>query len=414
MNIAIVGSGVSGLVAAYLLHEEHRVTLFESDDRVGGHTHTVDIALGDRSVAVDTGFIVYNERNYPHFVRLLERIGVETQATTMSFSVRSDGDDLEYSGASLNGLLAQRKNLLRPRFHGLVREILRFNRQAPGLMAHTDERTTLGEFVVAHGYSEVFVERYLVPMGAAIWSSPPGRFKEFPVRFVVEFFENHRLLSLSGRPVWRVIKGGSREYVNRLIHPFCDRIRVRSRVCGVRRTRDGVRVSVEGQGVEEFDHVILACHSDQALELLEDPTDTEHALLTALPYQANDVVLHTDVSVLPRRRRAWASWNYRVGSTPSDPVILTYNMNALQGLAAPPVFCVTLNDTTSVDPASVIRRLRYDHPLYTVQGKAAQRRHAEVVGINRTSFCGAYWGSGFHEDGVRSALAVCKPFGATL
>jgi predicted NAD/FAD-binding protein len=411
MDIAIVGSGISGLVAAHLLHENHRVTVFEADDRVGGHTHTVRVETGDGDHAVDTGFIVYNELNYPNFVKLLARLGVATAATTMSFSVRCDRTGLEYNGSSLNRLFVQRRNLFRPRFHRMIRDILRFNKEAPAMLGGEDNGTTVGDYVSEHGYSKGFVEHYLMPMGSSIWSSPPGRFLEFPIRFVVQFFENHKLLSLSGRPVWRVIKGGSSQYVARLTRGYQDRIRLKSPVRGVRRFQNGVQVTVGGETPERFDHVILACHSDQALAVLDDPTTTERELLSAFPYQANDVLLHTDASVLPRRRRAWAAWNCRIGQTAPGRVVLTYNMNILQDLAASEVFCVTLNDTESVEAKRVIRRLRYEHPLYTTEAKWAQQRHGELVHVNRTSFCGAYWGYGFHEDGVKSALAVCQPFG---
>lgn len=414
MRIAIVGSGISGLVCAWLLHTEHEVTLFEAERRIGGHTHTVHVDSGGRSVAVDTGFIVFNTLNYPNFVKLLDRLGVASQPTSMSFSVRDDEEDLEYNGSSLNGLFCQRRNLVRPRFWRMIRDLLRFNREALAVLDADDERMTLGEYVERQRYSRMFIDHYLVPMGAAIWSSPPGRFREFPIRFVVDFFNNHKLLSVSGRPVWRVVVGGSARYVEAMTASFRDRLRPGCRVRQVRRGASGVEVTADGCGTTTFDQVILACHSDEALAALADPSETERELLQAFPYQVNDVLLHTDVSVLPRRRRAWAAWNYRIVPGESERVTLNYNMNILQRLETPDVFVVTLNDRRSVQPSSVRGEFTYSHPVYVAGRTAAQRRHAELIRVNRTSFCGAYWGYGFHEDGVKSALAVCRAFGQEL
>lgn len=414
MRIAIVGSGISGLSAAYLLHADHEITLFEADDRAGGHTHTVPVELDGESHAVDTGFIVFNERNYPNFVRLLGRLGVRSHETTMSFSVRCDRTGLEYNGTSINRLFAQRRNLVNPGFYRMLRDILRFNREAAAVLEGGRGSTTVGEYVTENRYSEAFTERYLIPMGAAIWSAPPGSFRDFPIRFVVEFFRNHSLLGLRGHPVWRVIDGGSFRYVEALTRGFRDRIRTGWPVRSVTRLPDRVNVTAGANQVEPFDHVVLACHADQALQVLTDASDRERELLEAFPYQPNDVVLHTDVSALPKRRLAWGSWNYRIRRERTDRVTLTYDMNMLQGLNASRVFCVTLNEDGLVSPAHVIRRLTYHHPLFTSTRAAAQKRHAEVINVNRTSFCGAYWGYGFHEDGLASALRVCRPLGGTL
>jgi predicted NAD/FAD-binding protein len=414
MRIAVVGSGIAGLGAAWLLHPEHEITLFEADDRVGGHTHTVTVQDPSGPLAVDTGFIVFNELTYPNFVRLLGRLGVASRPTAMSFSVRCDRTGIEYSGTSLNTLFAQRRNLVRLRFLGMIRDILRFNREAPRLLEGGDERETVGAFLARRRYGEAFVDQYLVPMGAAIWSAPPGTFLEFPVRFVVEFFRNHRLMSLSGRPVWRTVAGGSARYVDALIAPFRDRIRTHSPVLAIRRSPDAVRLKVGGQGELAFDHVVVACHADQALAALADPTDSEREVLAAFPYQRNDVVLHTDASILPRRPLAWAAWNYHVPAAPTDLVTVTYNMNRLQGLQTGETYCVTLNEDRMVRADRVVRRFVYEHPLFRAGRTMAQQRHRELVGVNRTSFCGAYWGYGFHEDGLASAMAVAEAFGSRL
>lgn len=408
MKIAIIGSGISGLTAAHYLHQKHDITVFESSGHIGGHTNTLAVDIDGQVHHIDTGFIVFNEKNYPHFTQLLRVLGVETQTTEMSFSVRSDRTGLEYNGTSINKLFAQRSNLLRPSFHRMIREILRFNREAPGLAGVSGDETTVDDYTAREGYSREFIEDYLVPLGASLWSCPAGTFRKFPIRFVVEFLENHAMLRVDGRPTWRVIQGGSFRYVEKLIAPFRERILLNCPVKSVERRFDHVRL-VDGDGVEgRFDHVIFACHSDQALRILADPTRTELELLAAFPYQPNDAVLHTDTSVLPRRRRAWASWNYHIREDDPDRAAVTYNMNTLQGLASEPIFNVTLNDHEDIDPEKIIRRIRYEHPIYTSKRTAAQRRHSELIGANRTSYCGAYWGYGFHEDGVRSGLRVAE------
>ncbi len=409
MRIAIVGTGISGLTCAHLLHEQHELTLFEAGPYIGGHTNTVDVRRNGHAWPVDTGFIVFNDWTYPHFIRLLERLGVPSRPTTMSFSVKCEATGLEYNGTSLNSLFAQRSNLFRPSFWGMIRDILRFNREAPALLGTPAADLPLTEYLDSAGYGRAFVEQYLIPMGAAIWSMPPDRLREFPVGFFVRFFHNHGMLSVNDRPQWRTVEGGSRAYVDRLIEPIADRVRTNARVHEIRRDHAGV--TLDG---ERFDEVILATHSDTALSLLSDATDAEHEILGALPYQENETVLHTDASVLPRRRLAWAAWNYHLGRDDTQPVGVTYNMNMLQGLDAPETFCVSLNQNGAVDPERVIRRIRYHHPVYSREGVLAQQRHAEISGVNHTHFCGAYWGYGFHEDGVKSGLAVANAFGAEL
>jgi predicted NAD/FAD-binding protein len=361
----------------------------------------VDVELDGVVWPVDTGFIVYNERTYPAFTRLLADLGVATQPSTMSFSVRSERTGLEYNGTSLNGLFAQRRNALSPSFYGMIADILRFNRRAPRILENGHADLPLGDYLSAEGYGRRFVADYLTPMGSAVWSLPRARLLDVPTGFFVRFFLNHGFLSVNDRPQWRVVRGGSQRYVAALTHSFRDRIRANHAVRSVRRHAD--HVEVDG---ESFDQVVLACHSDQALGVLADPSPAEREILGALPYQANDAVLHTDVSVLPRRRLAWAAWNYLLRGDDDAPATVTYDMNILQTLAAPATFCVTLNDRDTVDPARVIQRLRYHHPVYTVAGVAAQARRAEICGVNRTHYCGAYWGYGFHEDGVKSALVV--------
>lgn len=409
MRIAIVGSGVSGLTAAYLLHRRHDITVFEAAPKVGGHVHTVEVEAGGRQYAVDAGFIVYNERNYPNFTRLLGTLGVATQPSTMSWSVRADHVDLEYNGSTLGKLFAQRRNIFRPAFYRMVRDILRFNRRAPAAVRNGAAEYTLGEYLLTGAYSSPFVQYYLLPMGSAIWSVPRARVLDMPAAFFVRFFENHGMLTVDDRPQWRVITGGSTRYVDTLTAPFRNRIRCNHRVRRLERFAD--RVEVDG---EIFDHVILACHADQALALLADPTPREREILGALPYEPNEAVLHTDTSVLPRRRRAWGAWNYRIDGDPFAPATLTYNMNALQTLDARETWCVTLNDVERIDPDRIVARIPFEHPLYSRAGTAAQRRHGEVSGAGRTHYCGAYWGNGFHEDGVTSALAACAPFGGSL
>jgi predicted NAD/FAD-binding protein len=416
MNIAVIGTGISGLVCGHLLHEEHDLTFFEANDYVGGHTHTVDVKQDGTSYAVDTGFIVFNDWTYPNFIRILDRLGVESQPTSMSFSVKIEKSGLEYNGASLNTLFAQRSNLFRPSFHRMIRDILRFNREAPALLAvaEASDQVTLMDYLRQNRYSEEFVEHYIIPMGAAIWSADPHRMRGFPARYFVNFFKNHGLLSVSNRPQWRVIKGGSREYVEKMIRPFRNRIRLSAPVEWIRRHEDHVEVKPCAGKPERFDHVIVAAHSDRALRMLADPDNRERDILGAIPYQPNETVLHTDPTVLPKRRRAWASWNYHLLHEQKRPVAVTYNMNILQSLLARDPFCVSLNLNGQVAPDKTLQTFEYHHPVYTAAGVAAQKRWPEINGTRRTWFCGAYWGYGFHEDGVNSALRVCREFGKEL
>lgn len=413
-QIAVIGSGIAGMAAAWYLSGHYRVTLYEADTRLGGHTATMDVELGGRHYAIDTGFIVFNDWTYPHFQRLLAKLRVATQPSEMSFSVHETARDFEYNGHTLTSLFAQRRNLLRPSFHRLLRDILRFNREATRAMEDDvlDPAMTLGAWLDANAFGADFQRHYLLPMGAAIWSASIQDLRDFPLQFFVRFFRHHGLLSVNDRPQWHTLVGGSRSYIPALTAPYASRIRLATPVRGIRRYADRVEVRSDA-GVETFDQVVLACHSDQALALLEDPSAAERETLGALPYQDNEVVLHTDTRLLPRRRRAWASWNYRLdGRDEAARVSVTYNMNILQRLAAPHTFCVTLNDSQAIDPARVLGRYTYAHPQFTLSGESAKARHGEISGPQcRTHYCGAYWRNGFHEDGVWSALRVARSLG---
>ncbi len=411
MRIAVIGSGISGLVAAYHLNRTHDVTVFEAGDYIGGHTHTVDVEHEGRGYAIDTGFIVYNDWTYPNFIRLLDELEVPWQPSQMSFSVRCEKSGLEYNGTNLNSLFAQRSNLARPSFLRMVADILRFNRSAPALLGNPADTSSLGEYLAAGGYSRYFVEHYIIPMGAAIWSSRPADMLSFPARFFVEFFANHGFLSVNERPTWRVIQGGSREYVKRLTASFAARIKLSTPVASVQRQPHQVVLRLKDGTVEHFDQVFMACHSDQALKLLADPSPEERDILGAIRYQANAALLHTDVRLMPTRRLAWAAWNYHLPRAPQERVTVTYNMNILQSLTAPAQFLLTLNRDEDVDPRKVLGSFVYHHPVYTTQAVAAQARRQEINGARRTYYCGAYWSYGFHEDGVKSALASLEEFG---
>lgn len=408
MRVAVIGSGISGLTAARGLYRRHDVTVFEAASYVGGHVNTIDVDLGDERHAIDTGFIVFNERNYPNFTQLLKDLNVPSKATSMSFSVRCDLSGLEYNGTSINRLFSQRANFLRPRFYKMVRDMLRFNREAADLLTGGGDDLSVADYLAANNYGEAFAEKYLVPLGSSLWSCPAGTFRNFPIRFVVEFLSNHAMMQVEGRPTWHVVEGGSQRYVEKLIVPFQNSIRLNTPVKSVQRNADCVRIVDAYGSTGDFDHVVFACHSDQALRLLQTPTTREIELLTAFPYQRNEAVLHMDPSVLPKRKLAWAAWNYHIRTDGAEQAAVTYNMNILQGIRSGRVFNVTLNDADGIDPDLVIRRIIYEHPIFTDRRGEAQRRHGELIGPNRTSYCGAYWGYGFHEDGVRSGLAVCN------
>ncbi|TRO16471.1 FAD-dependent oxidoreductase [Ectopseudomonas mendocina] len=415
MKIAIVGSGIAGLTCAYLLNRQHDIQVFEAGDWIGGHTHTIDVQVDGRSYAVDTGFIVFNDWTYPNFIRLLGQVGVGFKPTEMSFSVSDPATGVEYNGHDLNTLFAQRRNLVSPAFWGMLRDILRFNRQSLDDLANSriDADTTLGQYLERNGYGRRFIEHYIVPMGSAIWSMSLADMLGFPLQFFVRFCKNHGLLSVSDRPTWQVIEGGSRSYVAPLTASFAERIRLNCPVSRVVRDQDGVTLH-SAAGAERFDKVVFACHSDQALALLDQASEKESEILGALPYANNDVVLHTDTRLLPKRKLAWASWNYRLGGPREQMAAVTYNMNILQGIDSDTTFCVSLNQTAAIDPSKILARFQYAHPQYSLAGTAAQARWEELLGAQHTYYCGAYWANGFHEDGVVSALRVARAFGETL
>jgi predicted NAD/FAD-binding protein len=408
VRIAIVGAGISGMTAAHLLYPRHEIVVFEAGDYAGGHANTVRVDTSERTHRVDTGFMVFNDRNYPNFERLLGQLGVASQPTSMSFGVSDGRGDFEYNSASPNGLFAKRAHLATPWFHRMIADLVRFNRSARQLLGGGHGDVSLAEWLAEHRFSDAFVQRLIVPQVSAVWSADPRQMWSFPARFIAEFFDNHGMLGLTGRPRWRTVSGGSESYVRALVRPWRHLLRLGTPVQSIERREDGVMVKPRGGETEHFDEVVIATHSDQALELLADADPREHEILGAMPYQTNEAVLHTDANVLPRRRRAWASWNYHLLEDPTDSATVTYHMNRLQSLQSDRELCVTLNRSQAIDPAQVIRTIPYAHPVYTAAGVRAQARRAEISGRNRTHYCGAYWGWGFHEDGVVSALELAK------
>ena len=415
MKIAIIGSGISGLTAAYLLCKNHDIAVFEANDYIGGHTHTHEIALEKKNWRIDSGFIVYNENTYPNFIKLLKKLNVATQKTSMGFSVKAPDKNLEYSGGSLNSLFAQRRNLFRPSFYRMIRDILRFNRVSISKLKGLSETTTIGEFLKNNNFGTQFIENYIIPMGAAIWSTATEKTIEMPAVFYIRFFQNHGLLQINKRPQWHVIKDGSKSYIKKIIEPFKSRILLSTPVRKVKRYEHGIEVFYgREESSDMFDKVIFANHSNQALELLDEPSHEESLILGALPYQKNVALIHTDSAILPRKKTTWSSWNYLLCADNSKPVTLTYNMNILQSLDSKTDFLVTLNSNNHVNPQKVIKTITYHHPLFTVAGIKAQKQKHLISGKNNTFYCGAYWGYGFHEDGVNSALDVCSFFGKSL
>jgi predicted NAD/FAD-binding protein len=397
------------MVAAYHLSRDNQVTVYEASGHVGGHTRTVELEYACRSYAIDTGFIVYNDWTYPKFTALIDELRVPWQASQMSFSVRCEKSGLEYNGNSINSLFAQRRNLARPSFLRMVSDILRFNRRAPALLESADSES-LGAYLERESYSPYFVRHYIIPMGAAVWSSRPSDMFKFPARYFVEFFSNHGFLSVNDRPTWRVICGGSHNYVKALTARYAPRIHLNTPVESVQRQTHKVLLRLKNGTVEQFDHAFIACHSDQALRLLSDPSEAEREILGAIQYQSNEALLHTDSRLMPQRSLAWAAWNYHLPAEPRERVTVTYNMNILQSIAAPVQFLLTLNRGADVDPRRVLGQFVYEHPVYTLKAVAAQQRKSEISGVRRTHYCGAYWGYGFHEDGVASALDALDQF----
>jgi predicted NAD/FAD-binding protein len=410
MRIAVIGAGVAGLYAAWRLSPAHDVTVFEANRYPGGHTNTIDVEWAGRQYAVDTGFIVFNDWTYPNFIAMLRELNVAWQPSDMSFSLRCERTGLEYNGTSINSLFAQRRNLLRPSFLRMLTEILRFNRESRALLDSNDDTLMLGEYLRAHRYSNAFVDQYILPMGRAIWSAQADAILAFPARFFVDFFERHGFLNIDHRPQWQAVRGGSREYVKQLLAATRAKLRLETPVAGILRYPDHVIVRTRRGDTEHFDAVFLACHSDQALAMLDDASTAERDVLSAFPYAPNEAILHTDANLLPRRPLARAAWNYHLLPHAQQPVALTYDMNVLQTLDAPVRFLVTLNHADAIDERKILHRVQYDHPVYLPAGVTAQKRHREVNGKLRTYFCGAYWRCGFHEDGVVSAMKALEHF----
>ena len=414
MRIAVIGTGISGMLAARMLSGDHEVHVFEANDYLGGHTNTIEIDAFGRSYSLDTGFMVFNHRTYPNFVRMLRLLEIPEQESDMSFSVRCLRTGLEYQGSSLNGLFAQRRNLVRPAFYRILLDVVRFNREALSLVQREDDTVSLGGFLDRHRFSQQFTDYYLLPMGASIWSARPREVREFPARFIVGFFDNHGLLTVRGHPQWKTIPGGATRYAEALMRPLADRTRLGCPVTSVTRGDQHVLVTTATDPPESFDAVVMAAHADQTLRILSDASAAEGEILSAFAYQENEAIVHTDASLLPQRRRAWASWNCSIPRQTDRPVVLTYNLNRLQRHESPEPILLTLNRAEAIDPAKILRRIAYQHPVYSVAALSAQKRFAEINAKRRTYFCGAYWGYGFHEDGVKSALAVGECFGKKL
>ncbi|WP_444996015.1 NAD(P)/FAD-dependent oxidoreductase [Aliikangiella sp. IMCC44359] len=410
MKIAIIGTGISGNVVAYHLNKQHDISVFEASDYVGGHTHTHDVKIGNEQHNIDTGFIVFNQNTYPNFIKLLSELNVDYQLSNMSFSVQCEKTNLEYNGSSLNQLFSQRRNIFRPSFYKMIMDILRFNKESLELLSDTENNYSLGDYLSKNNYSQYFIHHYIIPMGAAIWSTDHNSMLDFPARFFVQFFHNHGMLSINQRPDWFVIKGGSSQYITPLIKQHKDKIRLSAKVQNIRRTPNKVFIKAKGAEEESFDYVFIASHSDQALSMLQNPSDMELKTLSAIPYTDNEAILHYDDSVMPKRKRAWAAWNYHLTNNEQKHVTISYNMNILQSLKSQYTFCVTLNPSQPIDESKIIKKIQYTHPFFTLDGVKAQRNHSAINGTSRTYYCGAYWHNGFHEDGVVSALQALKDF----
>ena len=411
-HIAVIGAGISGLAAAYLLSRRHRVTLYERETRLGGHTHTVMTADPEEgTVPLDTGFLVHNHVTYPNLTRLFQELGIRTHASDMSFSVTCPTTGFEYSSRGASGFFAQPRNMLRLEHYLLLRDILRFNREAPAVLEMSDAASwTIGDYLDAHDYSAPFVERYLVPMTAAVWSSSFEGIRQFPAQMLVRFMHNHGMLSIGAHPSWYVVSGGSQTYIPKLVAPVHD-VRANARVRSVTRSESHVTICFDDRAPERVDEIVFACHGDRVLSLLLDPSDAEREVFREFTTTANETWLHADERCLPRAGRARASWNYRLGTRDDAPPSVTYHLNRLQGLQTSTQYCVTLNPDAAIAPAHVLRKMHYRHPRYTLGAVRAQQRWRDVSAVRRTHYCGAYWRYGFHEDGLVSALRVAEALG---
>ncbi len=410
MKIAIIGSGISGNTLAYYLNPHHQIALFESNDRIGGHSHTHHIDVFNQKVSVDTGFIVFNKKTYPNFLKLLHELKVPYENSAMSFSVKDSQKDFEYNGTNLNALFAQRKNFINPSFYKMIREILRFNKSSIILLSG-DEEISLGDYLKREGYSDFFKKYYILPMGSAIWSSNIKTMMQFPAKFFIQFFNNHGMLNINDRPQWLTISGGSINYVDKMIKPFRKKIKLNQNIKYVERKKDHIAIHHKDR-IEKFDWVFFACHSDEALKLIKSPSFHEKNILKAIPYTDNEVILHYDDHFMPKRKLAWAAWNYHIDDNANSPASLTYNMNILQNLKTEVPLLVTLNPLQKINKKKIIKTLSYAHPQYSLRSIEAQSKYHLISGVNRTSFAGAYWGNGFHEDGVKSALDAIQQFNA--
>ncbi len=406
MKLAVIGSGISGNTLAYLLNQKYDVTLYEKNKRIGGHSHTHHVILNNKKESVDTGFIVFNKKTYPLFTSLLDNLGVKYENSDMSFSVFSEKNNFEYNGTSINSLFSQRKNLVNFRFLKMIFEILRFNKQAIKLKSKT---ITLSQYLKKNNYSDFFCNNYILPMGAAIWSSDIKTILNFPAHFFISFFKNHGMLSIYNRPQWLTISGGSEKYVKKLTSSFKNKIRLNSKIKKINRYKNHISIE-DNRSKEKYDYIFFACHSDEALNMLSKPTADEITILKALPYQENEVILHTDSSIMPKKKLSWAAWNYNIDSSDSEPITLTYNMNILQNIKSKKDLLVTLNPKKPIQKENIIKNLKYSHPKFSIKGISAQRMKNKISGKNRSFFAGAYWGKGFHEDGVKSAYDAVNSF----
>ena len=413
LNICIVGSGISSLTSAYILSKKHNVDIYDKNDYIGGHTHTHKLTDKSKTFNVDSGFIVYNENTYPNFIKLLNKLKVESQKTSMGFSVKSKHKDFEYSGNSLNSMFAQRSNIIKPKFITMVYNILKFNKKSKIDLEHMGPEINLEKYLFDNRFNKNFINNYIIPMGAAIWSTSPEMMLQMPATFFIRFFQNHGLLDVSNMHQWWVIKNGSKQYVKEIIKPFYESIYLDTPIDSIERKDNKVIIHFKNQ-TKTYDCIVIGTHSNQALSLLKDPTKEEKSILNAIKYQKNIALIHHDESILPKRKLAWSSWNYLLDQNNYDKVSLTYNMNILQSLKSDRTFCVTLNNNFEINANKIIKEIVYHHPLFTKESVEAQNNKNRICGHNNTYFCGAYWGYGFHEDGVNSAIDVCKKFGLSI